>query len=53
MTRFQAGEEDTAGEEKKRESEFQEETSTRPVTHVSEIAATVKRNLRKTRLYAP
>ena len=52
---------DTSVEEKERESqenEFQEETSTNLVAHVLEIAsgslaATVKRNLRKTRMYTP
>ena len=54
-----SGEGDTSVEEKKRETqenEFQEETSTLSVAHVLEIAsgslaATVERNLRKTRMY--
>ena len=56
-----SGEGDNYVEEKERESqenEFQEETSTRSVAHVLEIvsgslAATVKRNLRRKRTYAP
>ena len=52
---------DTSVGERERESqenEFQEETSTRSVAYVLEIAsgflaATVKRNLRKTRMYPP